>query len=104
MQNKIVLMSKYYNEYSLNEVLNLMVNDLDIQQKLNEVKIKELWPMILGKEVAEKTNTIRLNEGVLWVKIDAASLKQELNYAKEEIIVLINNKLNGSIVEEIIVY
>jgi len=97
-------MSKYYNEYSLKEVLDSMINDLDIQNKLYEVNIKKHWSMLFGVDVASNTKTIRLNEGVLWVKIESASLKQEFSFSKDEVKVLLNNKLGKEIIDEIIIY
>lgn len=97
-------MSKYYNEYSLKEVLDSMIIDLDIQNKLNEVNIKKYWSILFGVDVASNTKTIRLNEGVLWVKIESASLKQELSFSKDEVKVLLNNKLGNEIIDEIIIY
>ena len=97
-------MTKFGNQYALKEVLTSMIGELHIEDKLHEVQIRNLWGELLGDDIATNTIKLGLNEGVLWVKVNSAALKQELNYTKADLIQLINSKMGQALLTDMIIY
>ena len=59
---------------------------------------------LMGPAVARRTGEIKLDKGVLRIRIESAPLRQELSYGKDEIIQRLNRKLESRIIKEIQFY
>ena len=51
---------------------------------LNEVKVKLAWEKTVGKHVMQYTTDIKLRGKTLYVHLNSAPLREELNYGKEK--------------------
>nr|MBP9796117.1 DUF721 domain-containing protein [Chitinophagales bacterium] len=74
-----------------------------LDEKIAEVRIKELWETIMGKSIKNYTTGMHLYKGVLTVFIESAPLKQDLKFSKENIIARINEELGERMVKDIII-
>lgn len=86
----------------LSEVLNDFSNHKPIAKGLKAIKINELWKEIMGKNIDAYTNKVKLEKDILYVKINSASLREELSFEKNKIIKLLNNESNTSKIKKII--
>lgn len=91
------------NDETLGTVLERLVTAYGFRHKLHEVKIRARWKEWLGVTIAKYTQQLRLKDKKLYVHINAASLRQELAYAKDRLIARINESLGERVVEEIVV-
>jgi len=90
------------NEVTLKEAINQLFKAYPfIKDKVNENKITEIWEKAMGKMIAKRTKSIILRKKVLTIEINSASLRNELSYAKEKILKIINAEFEEVIVEEI---
>ncbi len=95
-------MPKRKNEQTLKQVLHQLLDAYRLRAKFNEAKIVDCWEQLMGKAIANRTQYIYVRNGTLYLKLTSASLKQELFYAKEKIINLINKELGEEYVKEVV--
>ncbi|MBR3648304.1 MAG: DUF721 domain-containing protein [Paludibacteraceae bacterium] len=66
------------NIQSIGEVIAQMLRENGMERPLMEKRIVEAWPEVLGPTVARYTGDISIQNGVLYVHIQSAPLRQEL--------------------------
>ena len=95
---------RYKNGITINQALNQMVSDLKLKPKLDECRIRELWPIMMGKTVAKYTTKVSVYNAKLYIEVNSAALKNELLYSRQTIIERINTELGNVVIKEVIVY
>lgn len=95
---------RYTNGITLGQAIEQMVKELRLKPRMDETRIKQGWERIMGKPIARYTSALSLKGGKLYVKIENASLKQELNYSREKMRDLLNRELESEVVKEVIIY
>ena len=68
--------------YTLSELINEFYKRHNRENSLDEMKIIESWKSVVGGFIASHTLDLRITKGILYVKVDADSLKNELMYSK----------------------
>ena len=66
------------NVQSIGSVLAEMLRQTGLEKPLMEKRIVDAWPEVLGPLVASYTGNIHVRNGVLYVHIKSAPLRQEL--------------------------
>ena len=72
-----------------------------LYQGIKSIKVLEVWPIVVGKKIANKTEATFINKGVLHIKVFNAAWRQELQLQKREILKKINEEIRENIVKEI---
>ena len=83
------------NENSLKEVINQLLEQYKLRDRLNEVRIKQAWESIMGPAVGKRTSDIRIKNDTLIISVTSAPLREELQFQKEKIIELMNQELGA---------
>ncbi len=91
------------NEKEIGKEIKLLFKSYHLDEKIAEVRIKELWETIMGKSIKNYTTGIRLYKGVLTVFIESAPLKQDLKFSKDNIIHRINEELGEKMVRDLVI-
>jgi hypothetical protein len=91
------------NEKTLKEAIEAMIKAYKYEDKLQEIDIQNAWECAMGKLIAKYTHEVRFKNGQLFVTLTAPPLREELNYRKEEIKVLVNKELGKDVVTEVII-
>tara|TARA_A100000164_G_C21419139_1_gene545799 strand:- start:274 stop:549 length:276 start_codon:yes stop_codon:yes gene_type:complete len=86
----------------INEVVKSFIQQNNLESGIDAVKIDKLWEKLLGKNIKSYTNSIKLSDKKLYVKLNSSVLREELNYGKEEIVKMLNEELEKECIEEII--
>lgn len=89
------------NDHTLKEVINELLKEYRLSDKLKELKIIELWPKIVGKMIAKHTTGIYLRNKRLYVTIDSAAMREELHYAKTKLLKSLNKQVGENYIEDI---
>jgi hypothetical protein len=92
------------NSVTIKQALEMMVSDLKIKGKLDESRIRDAWATVMGKPIAKYTTNISLNKSKLYVQVNSAALKHELNYSREKIKEVFNKELGEPIIKDVIIY
>ncbi len=90
------------NTEKLSEILRSYIEENNLRKKLDEVDIISSWEEALGKTVALYTESLRMNNGTLFVKMKSPVVRNELMMMKEEIRKRLNEKSGQEIVHQII--
>ena len=88
----------------LGKVLQELLETYRLKSKLNEVNLVKEWERIVGPLIAGKTEKIILKNKVLHLTISSAPLKQELQFSKEQILKLIDERFGKGYVQAIEVH
>lgn len=73
-----------------------------LEGRYNSTELVSRWPEIVGKTIANRTSRIFVKNDVLFVEVNSAPLKQELNLNKSRIMQLIEEKVGKGVVKEVI--
>lgn len=92
---------RYHQGTSIGAVVQELIDTYRIAGKLNEVRLHEIWPQIVGTVAAKHTSKLMLRGTTLVVEFSTPLLKHELHYRKEDLLVLLNERLGAGRVLEI---
>lgn len=92
---------KKNNEISLKEAIDQMLDSYRIRDRINEVRIKNLWEELMGNAVAKRTSGISIHGEELLLRITSAPLKMELEYQKDKILTEMNRLLGGNYIKTV---
>lgn len=90
------------NEQSLKEVLEALIRSYRMTGKLNEISVVQSWNKVTGPVISKHTRKIRMSHGRLYVTLDSAALRSELNYSRQRLIALLNEEAGSEVVKEIV--
>lgn len=94
---------KRSNEQGLADVIKQLFKSYRLDEKVAEVRIKDLWGEIMGVSIKNYTTNMHLHKGVLTVYIESAPLKQDLKFSKDAIIKRINEEMKEAVVRELVI-
>jgi predicted nucleic acid-binding Zn ribbon protein len=95
---------KKMNDRPIGEVLKMMVKQNHWKEKLNRVKVSEVWAKVMGETVVRYTRHVTLRKDTLVLLIDSSPLKQELAYAKTKIIKLMNEEIGENVIKNVMIH
>lgn len=90
------------NTHELKEVVLNVFEQFDLQRKLQETHILNCWDQLVGEAIAQKTEQMFIRQGKLYLKISSAVVRQEIFYAKTEIIKALNAAADETIIEDLV--
>ena len=96
-------MANFYNESSLKEIIPALFSQYNLNYGLDKVRVKEAWVEIAGMGVVKYTENVRLQGDKLFISLNNASLREDLNLRRSELVQLINDFLKKEVVKEIII-
>jgi predicted nucleic acid-binding Zn ribbon protein len=86
----------------LEEALTSFLRTYNLQTKFDESYLVAFWEKFMGKTIASRTEKIYIRQGVLFLKISSASLKQDLLMSKTRMIELLNQESGKNLVHDIV--
>lgn len=97
-------MIKKTNDQPLGEVLDQWLKTYKYKSKLNQTRVTDAWKKMMGPTISGYTQKVYIRKEVLYIKIEAASLRQELNYAKDKIKKNLNERLGDELIKDVVVH
>ena len=88
--------------YTLAELINEFYKRHHREDSLDEMKIIESWKSVVGGFIAAHTLDLRITKGILYVKVDADSLRSELMYSKTILLRNINRTTGTNLLKDIV--
>ena len=74
------------------------------RRKLDKITIKKLWAEKMGATINDYTREIKIYGKRLYITIESAPLRNELQYQREDIKVWVNGHLSGEeAIEEVVI-
>lgn len=90
------------NSENLGEAIDRLFSAYGIEDKIYEAKLVQAWEKMLGPVVAKHTIKLTLLNNKLYVRLDSATLRNELNFAKTKLISKLNKEVDKKIIKEIV--
>ena len=87
---------------SMKEALEAWRKELRLDRKVAEARIVGQWPVLMGPAIANRTTGLYVRDGVLFVSLNSAALRQALLQAREKIIQLLHREAGAEIIKEIV--
>ena len=85
----------------LNGLLEAVVADLGLEQKLAECRARIVWEEAVGPALAQHARPLRVHRGFLEVAVPSAVWRTQLSFMQRDIVVRINELLGGEVVKEL---
>ena len=90
------------NSLKIDNLIKFFIKENNLENGLENVKIKDLWYEQMKNGVANYTTDINLKNGTLYIKLKSSVLREELSYGKEKIVKLLNKKLKKDLIKKIV--
>ncbi len=85
----------------LKQVMNDMFKKYRLTGKFREKQLINSWDEIMGVSIAKRTSKRFMKDGILFVEITSAPLKNDLMLSKEKIIYLFEQELGEGILKDL---
>jgi len=90
------------NAQSLRDILDESLKSLKIDGKIFETRIITSYPEIVGAGIAAHTKSLYIRKGVLYVQIDSAVIRNELQMMRQSLIEHLNKHVGHTTIQNII--
>ena len=87
------------NTELLSEVIRQVLKEQHLDKPLNEKRLIDAWPVVLGNNIMQYTSDLSIKNRVLFVKLTSSVLRHDLFLSREEI----RNSLNKQVGSEVII-
>ncbi|HYG16573.1 MAG TPA: DUF721 domain-containing protein [Bacteroidia bacterium] len=91
------------NEKPLKKVIENMLEIYQLKGKINEVRIVNAWATAVGPMVNRHTDKLFVKNKRLYVYLTSSVIKNELVFARTEIIKRLNEAVGENVIEELVV-
>lgn len=92
---------KKYTTASISDVLGQFLRDEGLETPLLEHRAIQAWPEVMGQAIARYTSDLRIRNGVLYVKVSSAPLRQNLQMAHKNIAERINAHVHSHVLSDV---
>jgi hypothetical protein len=96
-------MAMISNEKPLKAVIESMLEAYQLKAKINEVRIINEWEKAVGPIVSQSTEKLYVRKGKLYVYLSSSVIKNELVFARQQIIKRLNDAIGEEVITELIV-
>ena len=86
---------------TLKSAIKKAVRKAGVEKALKQESAVFLWGEIVGQTVSKVTRVEKVEKGVLTIKTESPTWRQELHMQKKEIIDKINSKIGSKTIKEI---
>lgn len=93
---------KKENTHELKELLEQLIKAYRWSGKMDEMKVRDSWGIVVGKMIDRHTTQVQLKEKTLFVKLDSSALRNELMMARSKIAASINKEVGKKVIDDII--
>lgn len=90
------------NEENMRVVINRLLKAYGLDEGYYNTLVINAWPKVMGSMIAKKTIDLHIKKQVLYVKLNSAPLKQELNSGKSKVVQLLNEYAGKEVIREVI--
>lgn len=90
------------NAVPISESIEKFLNTYKLENKFLQTLVSTKWESLVGLSVANRTEKIYFKDKTMFVILNSAPLKHQLNLSKTKIIALVNNEMNQNIIEDVV--
>lgn len=90
------------NSYTIGEAMQDLLQTYNIKARFDEASLIASWERLMGAPIAKRTNKLFIRDKVLFVELNSAPLKHELNNSKGKILEIISREYGEGLLTEVI--
>ena len=88
-------------EENIGNVLLRYLRQSQLETPLNEYRLIQAWAEVAGEPTERLTQNLRIYNQVLYVSLRSATLRNELQMKRSELIRQLNNKVGAKVINNI---
>lgn len=85
----------------LGDIIEKLMKAYGLENKMKELDVIDAWEDLMGKAVAARTKTLKINQKTLFVVMDSSVMREELQHGKQIIIDRLNKFAGFEIINNI---
>ena len=86
----------------LKDILRAYIKAQGWNQSMIENNVRNTWQQMMGPAIASKTTNIYLKQGVLYINLNSAVLRNELMMMHDQIVVRFNEAVGEDIIQKVV--
>ena len=90
------------NTESLRDIIGQVLKTNHLDKQLNEKRLIEAWPKVLGENIMKYTSDLYIKNKVLYVSLNSSVLRHDLFISREEIKTSLNKNVGAEVINNII--
>ena len=83
-------------------VLSELLEKHGVQEQVRRMEVLELWPELVGEQLAKVTNAKGVDDATLFVEVRSSAWLMELNMMKGDFLARVNERLDDVPLERIV--
>ncbi len=87
---------------TVGEAMNELLNAYKLKNRFEQTQLINSWERLMGEPIARRTDNLYIRDRKLYVKLNSAALKQELNMSKSKILSIFLKEFGEVIVEDVV--
>ncbi len=88
---------------SVGDIIKQLLKEDKIDRQFNEQQIVYLWPEIVGQGINRYTTSRWVKNGVLYLHISSAVLRNELMMSRSELLKRLNEAVGSEVIHDIVI-
>lgn len=84
------------------ESMRELLQVYQLNAKYEQTRLINSWERLMGEPIAKRTDKLFINNQKLYVKLNSAALKQELNMSKSKILAIFLKEFNEVVIEDVV--
>ena len=89
------------NTELLSDVIRQVLKEQHLDKPLNEKRLIDAWPLVLGLNIMQYTSELSIKNRVLYVKLSSSVLRHDLFLSREEIKTSLNKHVGSEVIVDI---
>lgn len=77
------------------------MRSMGLEQRLRERRLVENWPELAGPDLSRFCQALRVQRGILYLKVQSSAWGQELQFLKPQILARVNELYGSGLVRDI---
>jgi hypothetical protein len=90
------------NTELLSDVIRQVLREHHLDRPLNEKRLIESWPLVLGTNIMQYTSELVVKNRILYVTLTSSVLRHDLFMSREEIKKSLNERVGVEVIVDIV--
>ncbi len=87
---------------AVGELVRMYLRQESLESPLNEHRLINAWPEVVGETLAKYTNGLFIKNQVLYVHVTSAALRQELMMGRDLLVQNLNRHVGATVITNIV--
>lgn len=85
----------------INDMLLLFLHDNGLETPLLQHRLVQLWPEVVGTDIAQRSEALEIRSEVLWVRVNSPALASDLQMRRTELVLSLNARAGAILIRDI---